>query len=68
MTDLDLVRDVPHLILRIALACLARGGVLLVNYHIARSGYVALVQSLDVQAHAVTWICKNRHAGDASHQ
>merc|ERR1712186_298256 len=53
VADLDLVRDVQHLDLRVELPSLPEGRVLLVHHHVAGAGHVVLVQALDVQAHVV---------------
>mmetsp|Transcript_49358 Transcript_49358/g.139274 ORF Transcript_49358/g.139274 Transcript_49358/m.139274 type:complete len:358 (-) Transcript_49358:240-1313(-) len=53
VADLDLVRDVQDLDLRVELPRLAERRVLLVDHHVARAGHVVLVQALDVQAHVV---------------
>merc|ERR1712176_1491508 len=53
VADLDLVRDVQHLDLRVELPGLPEGRVLLVHHHVAGAGHVVLVQALDVQAHVV---------------
>merc|ERR1712176_1471130 len=56
VADLDLVRDVEHLDLRVELLRLTQGGVLLVDHNVARTGHVVLVQALDVEANVVPWV------------
>mmetsp|Transcript_107546 Transcript_107546/g.269790 ORF Transcript_107546/g.269790 Transcript_107546/m.269790 type:complete len:456 (-) Transcript_107546:255-1622(-) len=58
VADLDLVRDVEHLDLRVELPGLAQCRVLLVDHHITGSGHIIFVQTLDVQTYVVAWIRK----------
>merc|ERR1719171_2641970 len=56
--DLNLVRDVKNLDLRVKLTSLPKRRVLLVDHNVPRSWHVALVQPLDVETHVVPRICK----------
>merc|ERR1712078_666118 len=58
VADLDLIRDVQDLDLRIELARLAERRVLLVHHDITRSRHVSLVQPLDVETHVIPRVCE----------
>merc|ERR1712127_822314 len=58
VANLDLVRDVQHLDLRVELTSLAQGCVLLVDHHVAGARHVVLVEALDVQTDVVARIGK----------
>merc|ERR1711907_758756 len=58
VANLDLIWDVEDLDLGSKLLGLTKGGVLLVDHHITRARHVVLVQTLDIQANVVTWLCK----------
>merc|ERR1712050_278811 len=56
VANLDLIRDIEDLDLRVELTGLAQSGVLLIHHHISGSWHVVLVQTLDVQADIVAGI------------
>merc|ERR1719174_1931325 len=56
VADLDLVRDVEHLNLRVELPRLPQRRVLLVDHDIASPGHVVLVEVLDVEANVVAGV------------
>merc|ERR1711934_858620 len=58
VANLDLIWDVEDLDLGSKFLRLTEGGVLLVDHDVTRTRHVILVQTLDVQANIVTWLCK----------
>merc|ERR1719229_1387376 len=56
VANLDLIRDIKYLDLSVELASLSKGGIFLVDHHVARSRHVVLVQALDVQADIVSGV------------
>merc|ERR1740123_2698929 len=56
VANLDLVRNVEHLDLRVEFPGLAKRRVLLVDHHVAGARHVVLVKALDVQANVVARI------------
>merc|ERR1719171_2251032 len=56
--DLDLIRDVQNLDLRVKLTSLTKRRVLLVDHDVPRPRHVSFVQPLDVETHVVPGVCE----------